>query len=137
MKVNELIDKLKPYEDFDLDIVVHARKVAEDKRADADWNWRHGRLNSDDCIKCAEEYEQFAEWLEELQQYRAIGTVRDFGEAIERRKAKEPIEDGHGHKCCPCCGWIVYKDEYGGRYLSCCENCGQAILWENKNETST
>ena len=56
-------------------------------------------------------------------------------EAMERQKAKEPLEDEYGHKCCPCCGWIVYKDEYGGRCLTCCENCGQAILWENKNET--
>ena len=29
------------------------------------------------CIKCAEEHEQLAEWLEELQQYRAIGTPEE------------------------------------------------------------
>lgn len=57
--------------------IEHARKVAESKRADADYNWRHGRLNSDDCIKCAEEHEQLAKWLEELQQYRAIGVVEE------------------------------------------------------------
>ena len=75
--------------------------------------------------------------LEEIQQYRAIGTVGEFGGAMERQKAKEPVKDEDGHKCCPCCGWIVYKDEYGGRCLTCCENCGQAILWGNKNEAST
>ena len=48
---------------------------------------------------------------------------------MERQKAKEPVKDEDGHKCCPCCGWIVYKDGYGGRCLTCCENCGQAILW--------
>ena len=46
--------------------IAHAREVAEDKRADADWKFRHGRLNADDCISCAEEHEQLAEWLEEL-----------------------------------------------------------------------
>lgn len=75
--------------------------------------------------------------LKEIQQYRAIGTVGEFGGAMERQKAKEPVKDEDGHKCCPCCGWIVYKDEYGGRCLTCCENCGQAILWGNKNEAST
>lgn len=50
--------------------IAHAREVAEDKRADADWKFRHGRLNADDCISCAEEHEQLAEWLEELKDYR-------------------------------------------------------------------
>ena len=30
--------------------IKHAREVAEDKRADADWKFRHGRLTADDCI---------------------------------------------------------------------------------------
>ncbi len=30
MKVNELIDKLKPYEGFDLDIVVHLEVTEEE-----------------------------------------------------------------------------------------------------------
>lgn len=30
MKVNELIDKLKPYEDFDLNIVVHLEVTEEE-----------------------------------------------------------------------------------------------------------
>lgn len=63
--------------------IQHARKVAEDKRADADWRWRHGRLNSDDCIKCAEEHEQLANWIEELQQYRAIGAVKEIKKLVQ------------------------------------------------------
>lgn len=51
------------------DAIQHARKVSEEKRADADYNWRHGRLNSDDCIKCAEEHEKLADWLEKLSEY--------------------------------------------------------------------
>lgn len=50
--------------------IKHAREVAKGKRADADWKWRNGRLNSDDCISCAEEHEQLAEWLEELKAYK-------------------------------------------------------------------
>ena len=46
--------------------------------------------------RCAEEHEQFAEWLEELKAYREIGTVEGYKSAIEcyteeytRRKSNE------------------------------------------------
>ena len=74
--------------------IEHARKVARDKRADADWKWRHGRLNADDCISCAEEHEQLAEWLEELEQYRALGTVEDI---IKHRDNLE--QENHEYSC--------------------------------------
>ena len=35
------------------------------------------------CIRCAEEHEQLAEWLEELKAYREIGTVEGYKNAIE------------------------------------------------------
>ena len=57
--------------------IAHAREEAEDKRADADWKFRHGRLNADDCISCAEEHEQLAEWLEELK------SLREYKERME------------------------------------------------------
>lgn len=38
MKVNELIDKLKPYEDFDLDIVVHLEVTEEELQK---WMYRY------------------------------------------------------------------------------------------------
>lgn len=50
--------------------IAHARELAKNKRADADWRWTHGRLDSDDLINCAEEHEQLAEWLEELKEYK-------------------------------------------------------------------
>lgn len=71
--------------------------------------------------------------LEEIRQYRAIGTVGECREARERQKAKKPVKDEYNHDCCPNCGWIVYQDEYGGRYLPHCENCGQALDWYNWN----
>ena len=37
----------------------------------------------DGCIKCAEEHEQLAAWLEELKAYREIGTVEGYKNAIE------------------------------------------------------
>lgn len=67
--------------------------------------------------------------LEEIQQYRAIGTVGECREAMERQREKKPVKDKYNRDCCPDCGWIVCQDEYGGRYLPHCENCGQAIDW--------
>ena len=67
--------------------------------------------------------------LEEIQRYRAIGTVEECREARERQRGKKPIKNEYNHHCCPDCGWIVCQDEYGGRYLPHCENCGQAIDW--------
>lgn len=66
---------------------------------------------------------------EEIQQYRAVGTVEECREATERQRAKKPVKDKYNHDCCPNCGWIVYQEEWGGRYLPHCENCGQAIDW--------
>lgn len=67
--------------------------------------------------------------LQEIQEYKAIGTVEECQKAMERQNPKKPAKDKHNHDCCPNCGWIVYKSEYGGRYLNCCENCGQAVDW--------
>lgn len=52
--------------------------------------------------------------------------------ALEKQIQKKVIKDQFSRECCPSCGWIVYKDEYGGRYLPHCENCGQAIDWSDE-----
>ena len=78
-----------------------------------------------------EKAETIIKGFEELEQYRAIGTVEECQEAKERQTGKKPVKDEYNHDCCPNCGWVVYKNEWGGRYLPHCENCGQAILWES------
>ena len=60
--------------------IVHAREVASRKFDD--------RVH---CIRCAEDHEQLAEWLEELKAYRAIGTLEECREAVDKQKAKKPI----------------------------------------------
>lgn len=70
--------------------------------------------------------------LEELQQYRQIGTVDECRVAREKQIPKEPIDDEYGHKCCPICGWCVFYNEgWGDKYVAHCENCGQALKWED------
>ena len=75
------------------------------------------------------------EALKEVQLYSEIGTVEECREAVEKQKAKNPVKDKYHHNCCPNCGWIVSGDGgYGEEFCPHCENCGQAIRWENLGE---
>ena len=116
--------------------IEHARKVARDKRADADWKWRHGRLNADDCISCAEEHEQLTEWLEELEQYRALGTVEELKEAREKQIPKNVIvEDDGDSLLCPSCGLELMgsiTDHDHDPYY--CFECGKALKWGEEDD---
>lgn len=72
--------------------------------------------------------------LEEIQQYRAIGTVEECREARERQRAKVPNIWGDGYDDegnmiydmydCPNCG-KSYEVDYDNYKF--CPNCGQAI----------
>lgn len=77
--------------------------------------------------------------LEEIEQYRAIGTVEECREAVERRKAKRPDYEGDGEAdgypvydtwICPHCG-EHYEIEY--EEYKCCPKCGQEIDWSEVN----
>ena len=60
--------------------ISHAREVAEIQGNNDKLNKTLGKSSpyyNTDCIKCAEEHEQIAEWLEELKAYREIGTVEE------------------------------------------------------------
>lgn len=81
-------------------------------------------------LKEASEADEIITMLKELEQYRAIGTPDECRAAVDKQNKKKPIKDECGHECCPTCGWMVWKDEWGGRYLPHCENCGQAVSWD-------
>ena len=66
--------------------------------------------------------------LSEIQQYRAIGTVEECREAMERQRAKKPIKVDSGvydydfDYECPNCKENIDEDEHHCK-------CGQAIDW--------
>ncbi len=65
--------------------------------------------------------------LEEVQQYRAIGTPEEFRAAAEKQTAKKIEIWADGSEHCPCCD----KD------ISClgfkvCIECGQLLDWSNE-----
>ena len=65
--------------------IAHAREVAAIQRNNDKLNKTLGVISpyyKTDCIKCAEEHEQLAEWLEELKSYREIGTVEECRNSV-------------------------------------------------------
>lgn len=62
--------------------------------------------------------------LEEVQQYREIGTVEECRKAVEKQKAKKPVlrnDNGKLRKSCPVCGCFFSP------LSRSCPKCGQAI----------
>lgn len=76
--------------------------------------------------------------LEEVQQYRAIGTVEECRSAMDKQSAKRPDLEGDGYSdghlvydtwICPCCGkhYEVDYDDY-----DFCPTCGQKLDWSDE-----
>ena len=76
--------------------------------------------------------------LEEVQQYRQIGTVEECREAVEKQTANKPDYEGDEYSdgqlvydtwICPSCGkhYEVDCDRY-----DYCKNCGQHIDWSDE-----
>ena len=84
---------------------------------------------SNNFIKEYWEHRQVAGYLEELQQYRAIGTVEECREARERQRGKKPVignDNGRPRKCCSVCGCFYSPTS---KY---CPKCGQGISREGE-----
>lgn len=84
---------------------------------------------------CANEHEQLAEWLEELKQYRTIGTPEECRAAMERQNPIAAIAEkedaGTTKYTCPTCGMYMgwSTGSFPARY---CWKCGQKLDWEDE-----
>lgn len=89
----------------------------------------YGQTGADHC--CEDALQVAIKALEELQQYRAIGTVEECRAAVEKQTAKKvksisQVKDGDSYAGligrCPCCGDILEEDT-----VYC--DCGQKLDW--------
>ena len=67
--------------------------------------------------------EYLKQLFEEVEQYRALGTVEELKEAREKQRAKKPIETEHlnclNYECPICEGGLYHEQQYY-------DECGQA-----------
>ena len=76
--------------------ILHAREVAAIQRNNDKLNKTLGVISpyyKTDCIKCAEEHEQLAEWLEELKSYRASVFSGDMTQTMLKEEYCKAIDD--------------------------------------------
>ena len=93
------------------EVINHAKEVAEEKYKEgflcyANSGDVENDKKNDECVKCAKEHEQLADWLEEIRQYRLLGTVEECLGAKEKRIPKKPTLYGDfedGKMLCPNC----------------------------------
>ena len=78
--------------------------------------------------------------LEEVQQYRAIGTPEEYLAAVEKQEAKKPKEYEDKFYGCPACGnvllhkWEKYPTKLMNKKngLPYCLGCGQKLDWSDE-----
>ena len=71
--------------------------------------------------------------LEEIQQYREIGTVEECRGAMEKQKPNKPHRNYKKFSGLWCkCGWYLGQKQCLD--IKYCPNCGQAILLENEDD---
>ena len=90
--------------------------------------------------KRADALEMAIQALEEVQQYRAIGTPEECRAAVEKQKAKKPIMKQYFEDledeclCCPTCGEILTDriPADNKTFYFHCMNCGQKFDWSDE-----
>lgn len=70
------------------EIIAHERELVEENKRKAEWYtnnpevWNDGGKKKTECLKLYKEHEQYVVWLEELKEYRAIGTVEECRNSV-------------------------------------------------------
>ena len=81
--------------------------------------------------KCVEAHKLAINALEEVQQYRAIGTVEECRAAVEKQKAKKPVTyKGTNIADCPICGATVRG--ISKHFGDWCSHCGHKLDWSDE-----
>ena len=86
--------------------------------------------DKDNCKKNISVLTKINGLLDEIQQYRAIGTVEECRSAVKRMRLRKPLKIDAGYRFtdtyrCPECR----KDFSGTGIADYCYHCGQALDW--------
>ena len=81
--------------------------------------------------------------LEEIQQYRALGTLEECRAAVEKQIAKKPKEYEDKFYGCPVCGNVLLHkwEKYPAKLMNkknglpYCLGCGQKLDWSDEDDT--
>lgn len=97
----------------------------------------YGQTGADHC--CEDALQVAIKALEELKQYRTIGTVEECRTAVEKQTARKGIREkikkgynrGMHHYYCPVC---YEKGDLRNKYnvLLYCSDCGQKLDWSDE-----
>ena len=94
---------------------------------DCEYNYKQGTIGEHE-----KALELAIKALEEIQQYRAIGTIEECREAVEKQELKKVTRYGDDIPECPYCGCIgIYYYEEDKEYAFCPE-CGQGLDWSEE-----
>lgn len=80
-----------------------------------------------------ETFELLNKALDELEQYKAIGTVDEFKDLKEKNEPKKPRFYAHNYHCTEC-GILVGNNEFQWQRFLYCDNCGQKLDWKGGAE---
>lgn len=83
--------------------------------------------------ECSEALDMAIKALEEIKQYRTIGTVEEFRETVEKQTAKKPkcIDKEMETFDCPCCGHTIIALDDMTVHKNCLM-CGQKLDWSDE-----
>lgn len=77
--------------------------------------------------------------LEEVQQYRKLGTVEEVRESVENTKPKKPKKNKtkycYDYYCAKCGHRFISKDDSGwycGKFEKFCSDCGTPVDWSGE-----
>ena len=107
--------------------IKHSEEVAEryEKMEDS-----HDEKLKEECLQCAADYRQLAEWLKELKELKSSKLVKIKDEDF-MTQGYLTIEK---YYCCPKCGEVFgnvrmsKRSQLAEMYKYCC-NCGQGLKW--------
>ena len=82
-----------------------------------------------------ENYSLYLEYKAKVKTYETIGTVEECRAAVEKQKAKKPIEpdEEYGTFKCPNCGGLIFTEDRFETHKHCLL-CGQKLDWSGEDE---